>query len=341
MTSVGKQYSNVKLKQNVDTIDNDISNDPREEIINWYSRKVLNYDEHILKGVCMHTSSDSLFCAMYLAKCKFLSKYKVTQPPIYASTEAHSSIGHISQTLHLPLFRINAKKYHGMDMDILRDVIDNEPYAIVIFTMGCVKNQIYDDIELFYNEVIGKLPNTTFYLHIDGTFGGMVYPFLKKEWLVYPFDSMNVSLHRHIRTENNCSLTVFKPEYEHQLNVFIEKNKDNILSNTHVKEILYRNIYFPNQIIRHIHSLMSCVDKKQYLLKSCYPQISCCHELSFVMYIKNIANENKTILKNINVIPYGDSYDEKYKAYFVINKYTPFDVLESINSILKIKEYEK
>ena len=158
----------------------------------------------------MTSSTESLFCAMYTAKCRFLIESKTAQPPIYVSSEAHSGIVAISQTLNLPLFRINAKKYYGMDMDLLREAIDGEPYAIVIFTMGDVKNQIYDDIELFYNEVIGKLPNTKLYLHIDGTIGGMVYQFLKKKLLLYPFDSINVSLHRHIETKNNCSLTIFK-----------------------------------------------------------------------------------------------------------------------------------
>jgi hypothetical protein len=313
-----------------------MNNDPHEELVNWFSRKVINYNENDLTGMCMKSSSESLFSSIYVAKCRFLSECENAQPPVYASSEAHSSIGQISQTLNLPYFRINAKKYYGMDMELLRDAIDDEPYAIVIFTMGSVKNQIYDDIELFYNEVVGKLPNTNFYLHIDGTIGGMVYPFLRKKWLVYPFDSLNVSLHRHIRTENNCSLTIFKPEYEEIVNFFINDNSKNILSNVDVKEILDKNIYFPNQIKNHIQSLMSCVDKKQYLLESCYPQISCCHELSFVLYIKNIANEKMTKLKNLNVIPYGDSDNNEYKAHFVINKYTTFYVLDSIIQILEL-----
>ena len=335
MISEGKKYSDIKPKQKVDDLDKDISTDPHEELINWYLRKVINYNENDLNGVCMTSSTESLFCAMYIAKCRFLSECETSQPPIYISSEAHSSIGQISQSLHLPLFRIHAKKYYGMDMDLLREAIDDEPYAIVIFTMGSVKNHLYDDIELFYNKVIKKLPNTKFYLHIDGTIGGMIYPFLRKKWLVYPFDSINVSLHRHIKTENNCSLTIFKSEYEEILNFFINENSKNILSNIDVKEILENNIYIPNQIKNYVQSLMSCVDKKQYLLELCYPQISCCHELSFVMYIKNIANENKTKLRNLNVIPYGDSDDYEYKAYFVINKYTSEYALDSIIDLLK------
>ena len=331
-----KQKKNIFVDEKDNDIDN-ISNDPHEELINWYSRKVLNYDEKDLKGVCMTSSTESLFCAMYTAKCRFLIESKTAQPPIYVSSEAHSGIVAISQTLNLPLFRINAKKYYGMDMDLLREAIDDEPYAIVIFTMGDVKNQIYDDIELFYNEVIGKLPNTKLYLHIDGTIGGMVYPFLKKKLLLYPFDSINVSLHRHIETKNNCSLTIFKSEYEEILNFFINSNSKSILSNIDVKQILDEYIYIPNQIKNHIQSLITCVDKKQYLLELC-PLISCCHELSFVMYIKNIANENKTKLENLNVIPYGESNEHEYKAYFRINKYTSEYVLDSIIEILEKRE---
>lgn len=340
MISDETKYKNMKPKKNIyfDNIPNDIYNDPHEELINWYLRKVINFNEDDLKGVCMTSSTESLFCAMYIAKCRFLMESKTAQPPIYVSSEAHSGIVTISQTLNLPLFRINAKKYYGMDMDLLREAIDDEPYAIVILTMGDVKNQIYDDIELFYSEVIGKLPNTKLYLHIDGTIGGMVYPFLKKQWLVYPFDSINVSLHRHIETKNNCSLTIFKSEYEEILNFFINSNSKSILSNIDVKEILEKNIYIPNQIKNYIQSLMSCVDKKQYLLELCYPQISCCHELSFVMYIKNIANENKTKLENLNVIPYGNSDEYEYKAYFVINKYTSEYVLDSIIEILEKRD---
>ena len=340
MISDETKYKNMKPKKNIyfDNIPNDIYNDPHEELINWYLRKVINFNEDDLKGVCMTSSTESLFCAMYIAKCRFLMESKTAQPPIYVSSEAHSGIVTISQTLNLPLFRINAKKYYGMDMDLLREAIDDEPYAIVILTMGDVKNQIYDDIELFYSEVIGKLPNTKLYLHIDGTIGGMVYPFLKKKWLVYPFDSINVSLHRHIETKNNCSLTIFKSEYEEILNFFINSNSKSILSNIDVKEILEKNIYIPNQIKNYIQSLMSCVDKKQYLLELCYPQISCCHELSFVMYIKNIANENKTKLENLNVIPYGNSDEYEYKAYFVINKYTSEYVVDSIIEILEKRD---
>ena len=122
------------------------------------------------------------------------------------------------------------------------------------------------------------------------------------------------------------------------MNFFINSNSKSILSNIDVKQILDEYIYIPNNIRNHIQSLMSCVDKKQYLLELCYPQISCCHELSFVMYINNIANENKTKLENLNVIPYGESNEHEYKAYFRINKYTSEYVLDSIIEILEKRD---
>ena len=84
--------------------------------------------------------------------------------------------------LNLPLFRVASQKNKEMDMNLLKDIIEDEPHVIVVLTMGTSHHQLYDAIDHLYSDVIGKLKHqTTFHVHIDDAFGGLVYSFLMKK----------------------------------------------------------------------------------------------------------------------------------------------------------------
>lgn len=318
--------------------------DPYQEVTDWFARKVLNYREGSLHGITAFSSSDSLYTSLYLAKERFYKEHNNPQPVVFASSEGHSSLQPICKMLNLPLFRVASQKNKGMDMSLLKEIIEDEPHVIVVLTMGTSHHQLYDAIDHLYSEVIGELKHqTTFHVHIDATFGGLVYPFLMKKWLAYPFDSMNVSLHRHLDIPYRCSLFLTTPYYKDNLDKF-KKNVSHtnlFMSKVSLTHLIDHHLFAHNMISHHKECLMHLVNKKRYFLDMNKDFTVCYHALSFKIFIKNIPNQLRTRLLQFNVVGYPNRNNTKhnndsntYDGFIHINKTISKFMLETITTTL-------
>jgi hypothetical protein len=326
-----------------ESIDTDITNEPNpyQEITDWFARKVLNYPEGSLHGITAFSSSDSLYTSLFIAKQRFYKEHNNPQPVVFASSEGHSSLQPICKMLNLPLFRVASQKNKGMDMNLLKEIIEDEPHVIVVLTMGTSHHQLYDAIDHLYSDVIGKLKHqTTFHVHIDATFGGLVYPFLWKKWLAYPFDSMNVSLHRHLDLPYRCSLFLTTSYYKDDLYKF-KKNvcHTNIfMSKVSLTHLIDHHLFGKNMINHHKECLMHLVNKKRYFLDMNKDFAVCYHALSFKIFIKNIPNQLRTRLLQFNVVGYNtrrnNNDSNTYDGFIHINKTISKFMLETITTTL-------
>ena len=226
----------------------------------WFTESILCQNPKDIFGYCVANSRESLFMSLWLAKQKF----KDQQPIMYASSDCHPSLDNISTILNIPLFRVAAtKKMDGMDMELLKELMDEgEPNVIVVLTMGSPQKQSYDNIEEFYKKMKDTVNNL--HVHIDASYGGMVYPFMKKSWLKYPFDSFNVSFHKFLDIPKKCSL-------------LLTKDKAPISSEPCEEDI-------PQLLKHHKEKLLYCEDMKSYFMLLC-PDAKVYHSLSHIIYI--------------------------------------------------------
>lgn len=167
--------------------------------IPWFSQEVLQTPSNQVEGNMSDTSTESILQAMELALETTFKNKSTIKPSLYASANCHTSIPHIASKLNIPFFRVACDPLtSSMNMKVLKSLIEQDTNVIVILSMGSnTIKQTYDNIEDFYLEVYSKLKDTTkFHVHIDATFGGLVYPFVKRKWISYPYDTYNVSIHR-------------------------------------------------------------------------------------------------------------------------------------------------
>lgn len=195
MNNAGDPFSNTSFyKVN--------SHEDERELINYYGREVLKLDK--FWGYCASGSTEGILNGLWMARKRF--------PPhtaIYASTDSHFSVAKIADMLSMPIVTVPVIESTGaMDMDDLRVKSNGVTHAIVVLTMGTTVRNGYDSIEEFYEKVSNLLPNTTFHIHVDGAFGGAIYPFIKPEWLEYKIDTFNLSFHKYLGCPYPCALFI-------------------------------------------------------------------------------------------------------------------------------------
>ena len=299
--------------------------DPYQDLVDWYAKKVLNYSDGTLHGVTSFGSSDSLYTALSVAKARFSREFSNPQPVVMASSEAHSSLQEICQMLKLPLFRIVTRKQKGMDMDLLKAVLEDEPHAIVVLTMGSLKHQLYDNMDELYINVIAKLNRTKIHVHVDATYGGLVYPFLCKKWLVYPFDTMNVSLHRHLELPYRCALCVTSAYFKTELDQFkCNPSHEHMIMSKEAIPDLVHSLLTDNSIRLHKEELMKLVNKKNDFMEL-NPHVRCYHPLSLKVFFRNIPTELKACLDEYKVVTYPSSQTDEGKGEETLNAYLVID----------------
>jgi hypothetical protein len=212
------------------------------------------------------------------------------------------------------MFKISTKKSGGMDMDLLKEFVENDLNSIIILSMGSTLKQTYDDIKELYEKVIYKLPGTRFHIHIDGSYGGLVYPFLKKEWLVYPFHTFNVSFHRHLCLKQNCSLLITKKELGLEC-----CDISTLWDLTESSNALMTNLN-ESFIYDHVTALQEKFILREYFVKHCKNVLLHVYdELSLNVHLKAIPN---ICLE----------YHEKYKSIIYNKTASNFDCSFSIQS---------
>ena len=188
--------------------------DDEQKLVNLFCKKVLNLNPVEMVGHCDITSMESTFRSLCIARNRFAATNHAVVI-IYASKYCSTNLIECASILQIPLKLIepyigsSSMDMHALVTSILLDNNDTPKSIIVVLTMGTSQKDGYDDIEDLYENVISKLQNNhEYHIHVDATFGGMVYPFIMQGWLCRPFDTFNVSFHKCLSLGNPypCSL---------------------------------------------------------------------------------------------------------------------------------------
>jgi histidine decarboxylase len=172
-------------------------------IVEWFG-KLFNMENPW--GYCSSGSTESILNSLWIARKRF------PNAKIYASKDSHFCIKKCADILSMEYVPIQTNTNGSIDIDLLNDKIVEE--SIVILTLGTTINGAYDSIEDFYNKI--KIKN--FHLHLDGAFGGIIYPFIKPHWLKYKFDTLNLSFHKFIGCPMPSSLFLIDLNLRNSLN---------------------------------------------------------------------------------------------------------------------------
>lgn len=243
-----------------------------KELVEYYAYEILKFKEKIW-GYCASGSTEAILNALWMARKRF------PHATIYASKDCHFCVPKIADMLCTPLVLIDTIESDGrMNMTMLHEAIanSNNPAAIVVLTMGSTIRNAYDDLAEFHKL---KIKDVRYHVHIDGAFGGAIYPFLKKEWLDVRIDSFNVSFHKFFGCPFPCSLFVTTKRVQNEIrgngcfgkDMVCLPDKDYTIScsrnGTAVLKMHRRVIETPNFLSTHVDSVIECLRNKRYLLK--------------------------------------------------------------------------
>lgn len=178
------------------------------ELIDWYISKVLMASVKDYWGYCTSGSTEGLLCGLWMARNRFPEK-----TPIYTSEDCHFCVPKMADILKIPLISIKTNHDGSICVPELFEHLSERSHAIVVLTLGTTVRNAYDDVKLFDN-FRSKQNTCEIHLHYDAAFGGAIYPFIKSEWLAYPFDSFNVSLHKFFGSPSPCAIFLTTKEVQ-------------------------------------------------------------------------------------------------------------------------------
>lgn len=190
------------------------THDEERQLVNYYGKEILKLDK--FWGYCATGSTEGIMNGLWMARKRFPSNTS-----IYASQDSHFCVAKIADMLCMPIVFIPVIDHSGsMDMNILREKIQENKYsqhAIVVLTMGTTIRNGYDNMDDFYNIVVDTLPDKKMHIHVDGAFGGAIYPFIKAEWLKYKFDTFNMSFHKYFGCPFPCALFITTKSVQNEI----------------------------------------------------------------------------------------------------------------------------
>lgn len=187
------------------------SHSEERELIDWYIAKVLMANVKQFWGYCTSGSTEGLLCGLWMARKRFPEG-----TPIYASEDCHFCVTKMADILKIPLIYIKTNLDGSICVSELFEHLSNETHAIVVLTLGTTVRNAYDDVKLF-NSFRSKQTTCEVHVHYDAAFGGSIYPFIKSDWLQYPFDSFNVSLHKFFGSPSPCAIFLTTKELQKQV----------------------------------------------------------------------------------------------------------------------------
>ena len=190
------------------------THDEERQLVNYYGKEILKLDK--FWGYCATGSTEGIMNGLWMARKRFPSNTS-----IYASQDSHFCVAKIADMLCMPIVFIPVIDHSGsIDMNILREKIQENKYsqhAIVVLTMGTTIRNGYDNMDDFYNIVVDTLPDKKMHIHVDGAFGGAIYPFIKAEWLKYKFDTFNMSFHKYFGCPFPCALFITTKSVQNEI----------------------------------------------------------------------------------------------------------------------------
>lgn len=289
-----------------------------KELVEYYGYEILQFKENIW-GYCASGSTESILNGLWMARKRF------PEATIYASKDCHFSVPKIADMLRIRIVLIDTVESDGrMDMTKLHNEIANSSCdtAIVVLTMGTTIRNAYDNISEFYKL---KLNDVKYHLHVDGAFGGAIYPFLKKDWLNLPIDTFNVSFHKFFGCPFPCSLFITTKRIQNEIqgkgcfgkDMVCLPDKDYTIScsrnGTAVLKMHQRIIESPNFLTTHINDIVKCLQHKTYLMERLngVVQYRTSSDIGLSVELLNLSLEIKPLLfkYGVNIRHNGKGFD--------------------------------
>lgn len=254
-----------------------------KELVEYYAHEILNIKEPIW-GYCASGSTESILNALWMARNRF------PLATIYASRDCHFCVPKIAEMLCMRLVLVDTVSSDGrMNMLQLFELLNQETAstAIVVLTMGTTIRNAYDNIAEFYEKIASKLISLNIHVHVDGAFGGAIYPLLKPEWLNYPIHSFNVSFHKFFGCPFPCSLFITLDSVRNEIkgtgcfgkDMVCLPDKDYTIScsrnGTAVLSMYNRIVKNPTFLHDHVNTIVNCLKVKRYLIKKIHTKIDC------------------------------------------------------------------
>ncbi len=157
------------------------------EVLNVLAVDVFKCEEEKFDGYIAPGGTEANIQAMWVFRNFFINKYNATNNDIaiLASEDTHYSIPKGSNILNIKLFSIPvAFENRLIDEIALKKIVNDavtegKKYFIVISNMATTMFGSVDNPDVYTN-LLEKL-NLPYKLHIDGAYGGFVYPFSNKK----------------------------------------------------------------------------------------------------------------------------------------------------------------
>ena len=303
------------------------THEEERQLINYYGKGILKLDK--FWGYCATGSTEGIMNGLWMARKRFPSN-----TPIYASRDSHFCVAKIADMLCMPIVSIPVLENTGsMDMNILREKIQESKrnqHAIVVLTMGSTIRNGYDNMDDFYNIVTNTLPDVTFHIHVDGAFGGAIYPFVKPEWLEYKFDTFNMSFHKYLGCPFPCALFITTKSVQNEIigmgcfgkEMVCLPNKDFTVScsrNGIAVSLITSSVCKDGFVELNKQNIQACMEKKKNFLEQCVNkniEHRWINDMSLSVELLNIPMEKETELA-----PYGVSIRKNGKNTFDTHVY--------------------
>lgn len=320
-----------------------------KELVEFYAKEVLRITDEDIWGYCASGSTEAILNAMWMARKRFPPGTK-----IYASADSHFCVTKIADMLCMPVVLVPTIEETGeMDMDQLRNSIvkENAKHIIVILTMGTTIRNAYDDMISFYDDVVYRLPEVEFHVHVDGAFGGAIYPFMKSQWLMYKIDTFNMSFHKFFGCPTPCALFLTRKEIQNEIKgkgcfgkeMVCLPEKDYTIScsrnGTAVADMYHKIVLDEFFFLNTATKIIDCLKNRKYFVDRLPEHILYreSHELSMSVELMNLSKSVIDKLKPYGVSVRYDSSSNLYSTHLYICTHVSRDLLDEVIEILKEK----
>lgn len=152
------------------------------EVINMLSVDLLRAPGHSCDGYIATGGTEANIQAIWMYRNLFINDYNAShrEIAILAATDSHYSVAKAANLLHLSWLQVPvAHGTRNIDPDALAQIVDQAidngiHYFIVVANMATTMFGSVDDPDVYVSALESR--NVPFRMHVDGAFGGFIYP---------------------------------------------------------------------------------------------------------------------------------------------------------------------
>jgi tyrosine decarboxylase / aspartate 1-decarboxylase len=168
------------------------------EVLNVLAVDIFKCEENAFDGYISPGGTEANIQALWIFRNYFINEYsaKAGEIVIISSEDTHYSIPKASNLLQIPWLKIPVIAHNRkIDLDKLEELVvkaksEGIKYFIIVSNLGTTMFGSVDDPDDYIR--ILSSHNLTFKLHVDGAYGGFVYPFSNKKSVI-DFSNPHVS----------------------------------------------------------------------------------------------------------------------------------------------------